>query len=93
VGSYKEKLVPDAKNWLSWWSVRLSLAGGFLLTMLEAFPNAVSTIINVLPSVVTEQVGDDILKVIGIVCIVASPIARVIKQSRLDNANDKATND
>jgi hypothetical protein len=43
--------------------------------MLEVFPNAVSTIINVLPSVVTEQVGDEILRIIAIVCIVASPIA------------------
>jgi hypothetical protein len=93
VGSYKEKLVPDAKNWLSWWSVRLSLAGGSLLTFLELFPHHVAIVINSLPSVVTENVGSEVLKVIGIVCIVASPVARVIKQSRLDNANDKAAND
>lgn len=75
------KLVPDARNWTKWWSVRLSIAGGVLLTMVEAFPHAIATVLNTLPAEVTEQVGDDILKVIGIICVIASPIARVIKQS------------
>jgi len=83
-------LVPDAKDWSKWWSIRLSIVGGSLLTFLELFPHHVAIVINSLPSVVTENVGSEVLKVIGIVCIVASPIARVIKQSKLDNANNKA---
>jgi hypothetical protein len=83
-------LVPDAKDWSQWWSIRLSIVGGSLLTFLELFPHHVAIVINSLPSVVTENVGSEVLKVIGIVCIVASPIARVIKQSKLDNANNEA---
>jgi Ca2+/Na+ antiporter len=81
-------LVPDVKDWFKWWSVRLSIIGGAILTLLEAFPNAVATVISVLPEQITNQVGDEILRVIAIVCIVASPIARVIKQSKLDSQND-----
>jgi len=84
------KLVDDSKNWSKWWSIRLSIFGGSLLTFLELFPHHVAIVINSLPSLVTENVGNEVLKVIGIVCIVASPIARVIKQSKLDNANNEA---
>jgi len=82
------KLVENSKDWSKWWSVRLSIIGGALLTLLEAFPNAVATVIQTLPDSITQQVGDEILRVIAIVCIVASPVARVIKQSKLDSQND-----
>jgi len=82
------KLVENSKDWSKWWSVRLSIIGGALLTLLEAFPNAVATVISVLPEQITTQVGDEILRVIAIICIVASPVARVIKQSKLDSKND-----
>jgi len=82
------KLVENSKDWSKWWSVRLSIIGGALLTLLEAFPNAVATVIQTLPDSITTQVGDEILRVIAIICIVASPVARVIKQSKLDSQND-----
>jgi Ca2+/Na+ antiporter len=82
------KLVENSKDWSKWWSVRLSILGGTILTLLEAFPNAVATVIQTLPDSITTQVGDEILRVIAIVCIVASPVARVIKQSKLDSKND-----
>jgi Ca2+/Na+ antiporter len=85
------KLVENSKDWSKWWSVRLSIIGGALLTLLEAFPNAVATVIQTLPDSITQQVGDEILRVIAIICIVASPVARVIKQSKLDNQNDQST--
>jgi urea transporter len=78
------KLVEDAKDWPKWWSVRLSLIGGALLTFLEAFPHAVATVISTLPSEITGTIDESILKGIGIVCILASPIARVIKQGTTD---------
>jgi hypothetical protein len=74
------KLVDDASDWSRWWSVRLSLIGGALLTFLEAFPHAVATVISTLPSEITGTIDESVLKAIGIVCILASPIARVIKQ-------------
>ena len=82
------KLVPDARDWSKWWSVRLSIIGGTILTLLEAFPNAIATVIQILPDQVTQHVGDEILRVIAIVCIVASPIARVIKQSKIDQKDN-----
>jgi preprotein translocase subunit SecY len=82
------KLVENSKDWSKWWSIRFSIVGGAILTLLEAFPNVVSEIIRILPEAITQAVGTDILKAIGIVCIIASPIARVIKQSRLDKPSD-----
>jgi len=84
------KLVENSKDWSKWWSIRFSIVGGAILTLLEAFPNVVSEIIQTLPDAITQAVGTDILKVIGIVCIIASPIARVIKQAKLDKPSDKA---
>jgi predicted benzoate:H+ symporter BenE len=83
------KLVDDAKDWSKWWSVRLSILGGAILTFMDGFPNALSTVVNTLPHSVTSNIDADILRFIGIACIIASPIARVIKQSRLDNQGDR----
>jgi preprotein translocase subunit SecY len=87
------KLVENSHDWSKWWSVRFSIIGGAILTLLEAFPNVVSEIIQTLPDAITDQIGTDILKTIGIVCIIASPIARVIKQSRLDKPSDKTNHE
>jgi preprotein translocase subunit SecY len=82
------KLVENSHDWSKWWSIRLSIVGGALLTLLEVYPNVVATVIQTLPDAITDQIGTDILKTIGIVCIIASPIARVIKQSRLDKPSE-----
>jgi preprotein translocase subunit SecY len=87
------KLVENSRDWSKWWSVRFSIIGGAILTLLEAFPNVVSEIIQTLPNAITQAVGTDILKAIGIVCIIASPIARVIKQSRLDKPSDQTNHE
>lgn len=79
------KLVNNARDWSKWWSVRLSVIGGALLTLAEGFPHALATTVNALPTEITETIPDGLLKVIGIVCILASPLARVVKQSRLDD--------
>jgi hypothetical protein len=83
-------LVDNSRDWSKWWSVRLSILGGALLTLAEGFPHALATIINTLPNEVIETVPDGLLKVIGIVCVLASPIARVIKQSRLNDQGSGA---
>ena len=84
------KLVNNARDWSKWWSVRLSIIGGSLLTLAEGFPHALATVINTLPDEVTQNVPDGLFKVIGILCILASPVARVIKQSRLDDQRGSA---
>jgi preprotein translocase subunit SecY len=87
------KLVENSKDWSKWWSIRFSIVGGALLTFLELYPNAIAKVIEILPDAITQAVGTDILKAIGIVCIIASPIARVIKQSRLDKPSDKTNHE
>lgn len=79
------KLVDDARDWSKWWSVRLSLLGGALLTLAEGFPYAIQSVVSVLPNNIVETIPDGLFKVIGIICVIASPVARVIKQSRLDD--------
>jgi preprotein translocase subunit SecY len=74
------KLVDDVQDWPRWWSVRLSIIGGAILTLVEGFPHVIATIFSTLPSEITQTLPDGLLKTIGIVCVLASPIARVIKQ-------------
>jgi xanthine/uracil permease len=81
----KVKMVDDASNWTKWWSVRLSIIGGAILTFLELYPNAIGTVVQALPSEVRAGIDPEIFRVIGIVCVLASPIARVVKQSKLDD--------
>lgn len=82
------KLVHDSKNWTKWWSVRLSIIGGAILTFLEIYPNAIGTVFQALPPEVKGRVDPDVFRIIGIVCVLASPIARVVKQTKLDNKSD-----
>jgi hypothetical protein len=82
------KLVNNARDWSKWWSVRLSILGGALLTLAEGFPHALATVYSTLPNEVTQAVPDGLIKIIGILCVLASPIARVIKQSRLTDEGD-----
>jgi len=82
------KLVENSRDWSKWWSVRLSIIGGVILTFLEVYPNVVGTIIQALPPELKSNISPEIFRVIGIVCIIASPIARVIKQSKLDKPSD-----
>lgn len=85
--------VDDSKNFLKWWSVRFSIIGGAILTLLEAFPNAVATVIQTLPDSITDQIGTDVLRIIGIVCVIASPIARVVKKPKLDKPSKDPDNE
>jgi len=78
------KLVENSRDWSKWWSIRFSIVGGVILTFLEVYPNVVGTIIQALPPELKSNISPEIFRVIGIVCIIASPIARVIKQSKLD---------
>jgi hypothetical protein len=84
------KLVNNARDWSKWWSVRLSILGGSILTFMEAFPHALATVVNTLPHSVTSNIDADILRFIGIACIIASPIARVIKQSDLGSKGNRS---
>lgn len=84
------KLVDNCRDWSKWWSVRLSIAGGALLTFLEGFPHAFATVFAALPQEITGTIDESVFKVIGIICILASPVARVIKQSRLDDQGSGA---
>jgi hypothetical protein len=84
------KLVNNARDWSKWWSVRLSIVGGALLTLAEGFPHALATIYSTLPTEVTQAVPDGLIKIIGILCVLASPIARVIKQSQLGDEGNRS---
>jgi len=65
------KLVENARDWSKWWSVRLSIASGVLLTFLEVYPNAIGTAIQTLPPEVKGRVNPEIFRIIGIICVIA----------------------
>lgn len=84
------KLIEDRKNWRKYWSVQLAVLGGVLLTLAEAAPGYLHQAWSVLPMEFQQAVPDSIIKYVGIACVFLSPIARAIKQEKLNH--DKKDN-
>lgn len=80
----KVKLINNWKDAWRFWSVRLSALGAAILTMVDLAPGAIASVWTQLPRTITDSLPDDMIKWIGIGLIVASPLARVIRQSSLD---------
>ena len=82
------KLIENANDWYKFWSVRLSVIGATILTIIEGFPNEVHVFVQNLPTFVTGSVDEGVLKAVGIIFVLGSVIARVIKQNKLDKPSE-----
>ncbi len=82
------QLIENAQNWYKFWSVRLSVIGATILTIVEGFPAEVHAFIANLPPFITGSVDEGVLKSVGIIFVVGSIIARVIKQQKLDKPSE-----
>lgn len=78
------KLIDDIKDWRKFWSVKLAFIGGALLSLAEMGPSWVASVWEQFPIAFQEAVPDTVVKWIGIGFVFASPIARAIKQRKLD---------
>ena len=79
----KPELVPVAKNWWKWWSIRLAALGGLILTLFEFAPQWLAVVWAQLPSAMTATIPEVYLKYVAIALIPASMIARMVKQKKL----------
>jgi len=77
------KLIDNWRQCHKFWSVRLQLAGVFLLGALQEFPDAVAHIWLVLPAEIHAAIPDDALRWIGYACLAAGILARIVRQERL----------
>ncbi len=84
------QLIDNWRQCLRFWSVQLQLAGVAILTILEAFPDAAISIWAVLPADIRASIHPDAVRYAGYAIIGAGIIARIIKQTKL---NDVGTRD
>lgn len=78
------RLIDNIKDWRKFWSVKLAFVGGLLLTLAEMGPSWLASVWSYLPVAFQDAVPDSVVKWIGIGFVFASPIARAIKQRKLD---------
>lgn len=76
-------LISNWRDCWRFWSVRLQVAGVFLLGFLEAFPDAAISIWAATPADIRSQIPADAIQWFGYAIIVAGIIARVIRQNSL----------
>lgn len=82
------KLIDNAKDWHRFWSVRLAVLGSALLTLAELGPTYLASVWASLPQEFQDAVPDSVVKYAGIALVILSPIARAIKQERLNAKAD-----
>lgn len=82
------RLIDNVRDWHRFWSVRLSLLGGALLTLAELGPTYLASVWSALPVEFQAAVPDSVVKYAGIALVILSPIARAIKQERLNAKAD-----
>lgn len=76
-------LIPDWRNWWRFWSIRLQLAGVFILSLLEGLPDAAIATLAVLPPDIRAQINPEHIRYIGYAILTTGIIARLIRQPKL----------
>lgn len=84
------ELIPDWKRSYKFWSVQLGLIGTVVTGFFLAAPEAALYAWAALPQELKSLLPPDILKWAGILILVLSFIARVIRQSKLERETNEA---
>lgn len=80
------KLIDNWRQGWKFWSVRFDVIGLALIGAMEAFPQSVYYAWGLMPDSLKSHMGTDVLQWVAYSAIVASIIARFIKQKGLENA-------
>src|SRR5690606_19647404 len=87
------QLIPQWRLWWRLWSVRLPLIGLAVLAFFLELPDVALSVWLALPADLKSYLPPDFGKYLGYAIILGTPIARVIRQRRLDAAaRDQARN-
>ena len=80
----KPELIEDWRNFWRFWSVRLGIVGSAVTAVLIAFPDVALSAWVMMPADLKSAIPERYTPLIGVVIFVASLIARVIKQTKLE---------
>lgn len=77
------KLVDNARQWYKFWSIRLSALGAFLLSVWFQFNAEIQIWWSVHAAEYFPFLSPQVIKYIGLLLVIASVFARVVKQDKL----------
>ena len=80
----KLELIEDWRNFWRFWSVRLGIVGSAITGVLIAFPDVALSAWAMMPADLKSAIPERYMPLIGVVILVASLIARAIKQTKLE---------
>ena len=80
----KLELIEDWRNFWRFWSVRLGIIGSAITGVLIAFPDVALSAWAMMPADLKSAIPERYMPLIGVIILVASLIARAIKQTKLE---------
>lgn len=80
----KLELIEDWRNFWRFWSVRLGIVGSAITGVLIAFPDVALSAWAMMPADLKSAIPERYMPLIGVIILVASLIARAIKQTKLE---------
>ena len=80
----KLELIEDWRNFWRFWSVRLGIVGSAITGVLIAFPDVALSAWAMMPADLKSVIPERYMPLIGVGILVASLIARAIKQTKLE---------
>lgn len=79
-----DHIVPEARQWWRWWSVRLNAAGLALLTWVQIDPVSVLTVWNMMPPTVQRVLPPNPTLALAFVLFSLALISRLVRQPKLE---------
>jgi hypothetical protein len=80
----KAHLVPEARAWWRWWSMRLNAIGLAILAYVQFDPVGALAVFNMMPPAVRAVLPDHFLTILALFFFGLAMLARVVKQPALE---------
>lgn len=87
----KIQLIDDARKAWKFWSIRLQILGTSITGFFAVFPNVAIEAWQQIPQEIKQMLPPKVLPVIGVVICIAAVIARLVKQPKLKEDSQNAT--
>lgn len=84
IGWIKDHLVPGARLWWRWWSIRFNAIGLAILAWVQFDPVSVLAVWNMMPAQVRNVMPEHALTILAVIFFGLAMLARVVRQPKLD---------
>lgn len=81
---WRDYLVPDARLWWRWWSVRFNAIGLAILAWVQFDPVSALAVWNMMPAQVRNVVPEHALTGLAVFFFALAMLARVVRQPKLE---------